>query len=73
MKAQASILVGRISGSSVQKVCVGSLYAIGATFPLTGGMTPDEHDQISRAARFLHGEKAARSADLACGYRVSLF
>jgi len=73
MKAQASILVGRISGSSIQKVCVGSLYAIGATFPLADGMTPAEHEQISRAARFLHDDKAARSADLECGYRVSLF
>jgi len=72
MKAQASILVGKIEGSKVVKACEGKLYSVGATFPKVFGMTDSIHDEISRAARWLLNDRA-NWIDLDCGFRVSLF
>ena len=78
METQAQILIGKVSSSSsnssVKKVCVGKLYGIGACFPKVAGMTDAEHDQISRAARWMFDEPIRpRFVDLDSGYRVSLF
>jgi len=73
MEKQARILIGKNVNGSYKKLCEGSLYSIGATFPKVEGMTDIDHENISRAARFLHEEKAANYADVVNGYRVSLF
>ena len=72
MEKQAQILIAKDINGSYKKICTGSLYSIGATFPKLN-MTSDDHDNISKAARFLFEEKAAKYVDVVNGYRVSLF
>ena len=73
MEKQARILIGKKVDGSFKKVCEGSLYSIGATFPKVDGMTDTDHENISKAARFLFEEKAANYIDVVNNYRISLF